>query len=131
MKYEIKNRVSGDLIFSCEADSLKSAVRIAIELKANLSGANLSGANLSWANLSWANLSGAKNKAISIYGLKFPIVVSEEKVFIGCVSYTHEEAKKVSFEDVEKFKIEENEFEEIKTIYTTVFEILSRQTKKC
>ena len=126
MKYEIKNRVSGDLIFSCEADSLKSAVRIAIELKANLSGANLSRVDLSW-----ADLSGAKNKAISIYGLKFPIVVSEEKVFIGCVSYTHEEAKKVSFEDVEKFKIEENEFEEIKTIYTTVFEILSRQTKKC
>ena len=83
MEFEILNRFTGAVQFTCEiecaADALPSvnlglAVKMAIKEKANLSGAdlsganlsgaylsgaNLSGANLSWANLSWANLSGA------------------------------------------------------------------------
>ena len=59
MKIEIKNRWSGEIIFSTEAVSMRVAVESAIEAKANLSEANLSGANLSKANLSEADLSGA------------------------------------------------------------------------
>jgi len=51
---EIKNRWSGDVIFTAQCDSVKEAVS-----RANLSGADLSGADLSGANLSGANLSGA------------------------------------------------------------------------
>ena len=52
----IKNRFSGEIIFSfeCEENSIKKTVREAINL-----GADLSSANLSWANLSGAKLSGA------------------------------------------------------------------------
>jgi hypothetical protein len=57
--FEIKNRWSGNLIFSIKTDSWKLAVEAAIKAKANLSEANLSKANLSEADLSWANLSEA------------------------------------------------------------------------
>jgi hypothetical protein len=69
MKFEIKKRFTGSVIFSLECDSLNLCVEAAVKSGANLSGAdlsganlsgaNLSGANLSWANLSLANLSGA------------------------------------------------------------------------
>ena len=51
MKIEIKHRFSGSVLFSCEADSMKSAVKLAIEAKADLSGADLSGANLDYTNI--------------------------------------------------------------------------------
>lgn len=59
MKFEIKNRWSGELIFSIETDTWKLAVEAAIKAKANLSKADLSEANLSfirddvWAVLSY------------------------------------------------------------------------------
>ncbi len=69
MKFEIKNRFDGSVIFSAECESLKVCIELAVKtgadlsranlIRANLSGANLSGANLSRANLSGANLSGA------------------------------------------------------------------------
>ena len=73
MKIEIKHRFSGSVLFSCEADSMKSAVKLAIEAKADLSWANLSRANLSWAdlsgaNLSWANLSRANLSRANLSG---------------------------------------------------------------
>ena len=64
MKFEIKNRWSGELIFSVEAENWRFAVEAAIKAKANLSGANLSGANLSKVNLSGADLSGANLSVI-------------------------------------------------------------------
>ena len=65
MKFEIKNRFSGEIKFSIETESWKLAVESALKAKANLSRANLSGADLSGANLygadlSRADLSGAK-----------------------------------------------------------------------
>lgn len=51
MKFEIKNRFSGELIFSIETDSWKLAVEAAIKAKSNLSYANLSSANLRYADL--------------------------------------------------------------------------------
>ena len=68
MKIEIKNRLTSAVIFSCTADSMKIAVKLAIEAKADLSWANLSGADLSWADLSWANLSGANLSGANLSG---------------------------------------------------------------
>jgi hypothetical protein len=78
MKIEIKHRFNGAVLFSCEADSMKIAVKLAIEAKANLSEANLSRANLSGAylsdadlsraNLSRANLSGANLSEANLSG---------------------------------------------------------------
>jgi uncharacterized protein YjbI with pentapeptide repeats len=59
MKFEIKNRFTGELIFSIETETWKLAVEAAIKSKANLSKADLSEADLSEANLSKANLSKA------------------------------------------------------------------------
>jgi uncharacterized protein YjbI with pentapeptide repeats len=60
----IKNRFTGEIIYSGEAESFKSFLenKIASEAdlsRADLSGADLSRADLSRANLSRANLSGA------------------------------------------------------------------------
>ena len=68
MKIEIKHRFNGAVLFSCEADSMKIAVKLAIEAKANLSDADLSGANLSRANLSEANLSRANLSGANLSG---------------------------------------------------------------
>ena len=64
MRIQIRHRYNYSVLFECEADSMKIAVKLAIKAKANLSGANLFGANLSRANLygadlSWADLSRA------------------------------------------------------------------------
>ena len=61
MKIEIKNRFSGEIIFSVEAENWRFAVEAAIKSKANLSKADLSWANLSEADLSKADLSPIKN----------------------------------------------------------------------
>jgi len=68
MKIEIKNRLTSAVIFSCTADSMKIAVKLAIEAKADLSWANLSGADLSWADLSWADLSWANLSGANLSG---------------------------------------------------------------
>jgi uncharacterized protein YjbI with pentapeptide repeats len=59
MKIEIKHKISGSVLFSCEAASRKMAVSLAIEARADLSRADLSRADLSWADLSRADLSRA------------------------------------------------------------------------
>ena len=59
MKFEIKHRYNGSVLFSLECESLKACVEAAVRSRANLSGANLSGAELSGADLSRAELYGA------------------------------------------------------------------------
>jgi hypothetical protein len=59
MKFEIKNRFSGAIIFSIETVSMSLCVAEAIKSGADLSRANLYYANLSDANLYCANLSRA------------------------------------------------------------------------
>ncbi|MEL4299845.1 pentapeptide repeat-containing protein, partial [Acinetobacter ursingii] len=63
--YEIKNRWTGEVLFSCEIpDGMESgmiarhAVETAIAESANLRDADLGGANLRDANLRGANLGG-------------------------------------------------------------------------
>ncbi|HXI70274.1 MAG TPA: pentapeptide repeat-containing protein, partial [Verrucomicrobiae bacterium] len=59
MNIEIKNRWTGNIIFSITADSVKLAVKAAIEQKVVLRGAVLRGADLSDAVLRGAVLRGA------------------------------------------------------------------------
>ena len=59
MKFEIKNRFSGTLLFSIETETWKLAVEAAVKASADLRSANLSSANLSSADLRSANLSYA------------------------------------------------------------------------
>jgi uncharacterized protein YjbI with pentapeptide repeats len=75
MKIEIKNRYTGQVIFShdCENNTIKLTVELAVNLKINLSraylsGANLSGAYLRGADLSGANLSGAYLSGANLSG---------------------------------------------------------------
>ena len=56
MKFEIKNRFSGSVIFSIETESWKLAVEAAVKSSADLSSADLRSANLSSADLRSANL---------------------------------------------------------------------------
>jgi len=62
---EIKNRWTGDVIFTSTKTTWKEAVE---EGKANLYGADLRGANLSGANLREANLYGADLRGADLYG---------------------------------------------------------------
>ena len=41
MKFEIKNRFSGEIIFSIETDSWRLAVEAAVKSNTDLSGANI------------------------------------------------------------------------------------------
>jgi uncharacterized protein YjbI with pentapeptide repeats len=59
MKFEIKHRITGSIIFSLETDSLKLCVEASVKSGADLRGANLRGANLRGANLGDADLRGA------------------------------------------------------------------------
>jgi hypothetical protein len=85
VKYEIKNRWTGNVIYECEIDCDESAsesvqrglaVRSAVEARVNLSeayiidadltGANLLGANFSSADLAEANLAGANLESANL-----------------------------------------------------------------
>ena len=77
MKFEVRNRYTGEVQFTAEigcADGASTsiklglAVRWAIKSRANLSGANLYGADLSGADLSGADLSGADLSGANLYG---------------------------------------------------------------
>ncbi|MGZ3767918.1 MAG: pentapeptide repeat-containing protein, partial [Mucilaginibacter sp.] len=61
MLIEIKNRVTGEVIFSHEQENntMKITLGLAVESKADLRYANLSSADLSSADLSSADLSSA------------------------------------------------------------------------
>ena len=59
MKFEIKHRYNGEILFSIETDSWRLAVEAAIKSKADLRYADLRYANLRYANLRYANLSSA------------------------------------------------------------------------
>jgi hypothetical protein len=59
MKFEIKNRWNGNVIYQDEAESFSALVRAAIKTNANLTSANLAYANLTSANLRYANLASA------------------------------------------------------------------------
>jgi len=74
-KYEIKNRFTGEVLFSCDIPEgmesgmiARHALETAIADGANLQGANLRGANLEDANLRGANLRGANLRGANLQG---------------------------------------------------------------
>jgi len=118
MKFEIKSRYTGNVIFSLECGSLKLCVEAAVKSRADLYGANLSGANLSRANLYGTNLSGAnlyganlsradlrhtylfsanlfgqkiQKAPIQINNLTWDVLITEHHMKIGCQVHTHQE----------------------------------------
>jgi hypothetical protein len=73
MLIEIKHRWSGDVLFAVEAGSLKVAIELGVQQKANLYGANLREADLREANLYGAdlreaNLYRANLREANLYG---------------------------------------------------------------
>ena len=58
-KIEIKNRWTGNMIYSSKRETIKEAVAEAVDSEADLCEANLYGADLCEANLRGANLRGA------------------------------------------------------------------------
>ncbi len=63
---KITHRFNGSTLFEAEAESLPLLLKLAIEAKADLSGANLSYANLRDANLRGADLSGANLEGVPV-----------------------------------------------------------------
>ena len=59
MKFEIKDRTNGVVLFSIETETWKLAVEAAVKAKANLAFADLRYANLRYADLRYANLRAA------------------------------------------------------------------------
>ncbi len=78
IKQEIRNWKTGVVIYECEADTLKEAVKKAVKEGVNLSFAdlrgvdldnvNLHGADLSGADLSFADLTGANLRGVNFRG---------------------------------------------------------------
>ena len=66
--FEIKHRISGNVLFSLECGSLKLCLQAAVENGADLIGANLRGADLRGANLREANLRGADLRWADLIG---------------------------------------------------------------
>ena len=115
-QHEIKNRWTGEVLFSCDIPEgmesgmiARHAVETAIAQGANLRGANLEGANLWGANLWGANLRGAnlrganlwganlwdaKNSPLVINGLNWTVYISGTGMMrIGCQNHSIEDWK--------------------------------------
>ena len=68
MKYEIKDRFNGKVIYQDDADSFVALIQAAIKAGANLYGADLQGANLRGADLRGADLQGANLYGADLQG---------------------------------------------------------------
>ena len=90
MKFEIKSRWSGDVLFSLECGSWKICVEAALKSGADLNGADLSSANLNGADLYGANLSSANLRGADLKDVKNATLVlaqtqitPQEGAFVG------------------------------------------------
>ena len=68
MKYKIKHKISGSVLFETEAAALKIAIEMAVTAEADLRGANLGEADLREANLRGANLGEANLRGADLRG---------------------------------------------------------------
>ena len=92
---EIKNRWTGDIIYSSEKTTMKEAVEESVKSEADLSKADLSEADLSEADLSKANLFEANLYEADLYEAKFwgktniPIILKENQIddFLGALGF--------------------------------------------
>ena len=120
MKFEIKHRLTGVVLFALECGSLKLCVEAAVKEKAYLRGADLGGAylvgaylvgaNLRGANLRGADLGGADLGGANLVGADlaahigqpdgwnawtyYDTKAKEQRVQVGCRNYTLEEGRK-------------------------------------
>ena len=119
-KYEIKNRFTGEVLFSCDIpEGMESGMiaRHALEeavdnganlwganlLGANLLGANLWGANLLGANLWGANLRDAKDAPLIITSLRWPVYIGGTGMMrIGCQNHSVESWKNFTDEEIKR-----------------------------
>lgn len=113
--YEIKNRWTGEVLFSCEIPDgmefgmiARHAVETAIAEGANLGGANLGGANLWGANLRGANLGGAnlrdaKNAPLIIPTLRWLVCINGFGYMrIGCQNHKVEQWKAFTDQEISR-----------------------------
>ena len=115
MKHEIKDRYTNAVLYTAELPDdtpgglvVRHALEKAARDGANLDGANLDGANLAGANLAGAYLDGAylarayldganlagekiSKAPLSILNLRWPVLITEGFMRIGCKRYTHAE----------------------------------------
>ena len=91
MLIEIKNRYSGDVIFShdCDDNSIKVAVEIAVSKSISLVGANLVGARLDGANL--RSIHGDMKFIFSMQLDYWPVSFTKDVLQIGCQRHNHNE----------------------------------------
>jgi len=68
MKFDIRFRFTNRVLFSCESESLKDAVEMAVKSDTSLDGASLIGASLKGASLIGASLIGASLDGASLIG---------------------------------------------------------------
>jgi uncharacterized protein YjbI with pentapeptide repeats len=68
MRYEIKCRFTGRVLYEKDAESLRAVVEAAVSVGARLNGANLDGARLNGARLYGARLNGAGLNGASLEG---------------------------------------------------------------
>ena len=119
-KHEIKNRFTGEVLFSCDIPegmesgmiarhALEEAVANGANLRdanlrgANLWGANLRDANLRGANLRGANLWGAKDAPLITTSLRWPIYISGTGMMrIGCQNHSVESWKNFTDEEIKR-----------------------------
>ena len=119
MKIEIKNRHTGEVIYSheCEGNTIKKTVEKAVKENANLWNAYL------WnANLRNANLANAKNKDkavnVPMYCKWSHGVTNGNLIHIGCEKRTIEDWDKF-FSSNEEIETKRNtpEFKQIQAVY--------------
>jgi len=117
MKIEIKHRYTNEVIYSCEAETIKEAVEMA-----DLENANLRNANLCNADLCNADLRNAKNLDKTI---KLPIfckwshgITNGNLIHIGCEKRTIE-GWDLFFNSNEKLSTERGtqEFKQIQAVF--------------
>jgi len=105
---EIKRRFSGEVIFSVETDSFKSALEVAVRKGVDLRGVDLRGADLRGANfrgvdLRGVNLRGTNLRGVDLQGAKnimqingdipYVVTLTKKYVLVGCEHHTWQEWK--------------------------------------
>ena len=83
MKFEIKSRYDGRVLFSLETESLRSCVEAAVKSGADLSGAYLGGADLGEADLGEADLSVADLSRADLSGAKLKTKCYKNLLLVG------------------------------------------------
>jgi len=106
MKYQIKHKISGKILFEAETKNFKLCVELGVNKKADLRGADLRGADLWGADLGEADLWGADLRgargivAVDFYG--YSLYIQLQKTKIGCEDRNNKEWLEMDFEIAKK-----------------------------